>query len=242
MSTTTAATKRPPQTHSLYFPASVAAAIIIAVGFGCSIFPNLLLRLRPAILYLHALTAFAWITLVPYQAWLIRQRKLALHRKIGPYGLALGAVASITAFFTSFILRHESVIRHGNDGRTDARIAFLAIPLTSWAVFTILLALAGFWRNRPGLHRRCIMLSWSALFGAAIARIPVLGGIPFLADFLTVALIATLCVQEYRREHRVHPVYVAGLPAALIALLAGDYLAFVHPAWWVSAARGMIGL
>lgn len=227
---------------SLNFGVSLAAAAIVTLGFSFTIVPDLLLRLRPAVLYLHALTAFAWIVLVVVQAGLIRNRKPALHRKIGVYGLWLGAVVSVTAFFTALILRHDSVIRHGDDGQVEQRIAFLAIPLAGFVIFTVTLALAAYWRNRPALHRRCIMLSWTGLMGAGIARIPVIGDIPYAGNAVPIFLILLLCAQDYWRDRRVHPVYLIGLPLAAAMLQTGDYLYGAHPAWWVAAARALIGV
>jgi hypothetical protein len=227
--------------RNLYFGVSLLSAVIIVGGFSFSVGPDLLFRLRPAVLYLHALTALTWIILVVVQAVLVRNRNVALHRKIGAWGLWLGAVASVTSFFTALILRHDSVIRHGDD-RIVERIAFLSIPLAGFVIFTVTLALAAYWRKRPAFHRRAIMLSWTGLMGAAVARMPVLGDLPFFGDALPDALILLLCAQDYWTERRVHPVYLVGLPLVLVMQIGAAYLYQQHPTWWVATARFMIGV
>jgi uncharacterized membrane protein len=232
-----------PQPRNLVFVVCLLAAVFITFGFSFSIGPDLLFRLRPAVLYLHAATAFAWIVLVVVQAGLIRNRKPALHRKIGVWGLWLGAAAAVTSFFTALILRHDSVIRHGADGHVDERIAFLAIPLNGFVIFSVALALAAYYRNRPALHRRFIMLSWAGLIGAAAARIPGLGDvIPAAGKVLPDLPIAVLCVHELLTRRRVHPVYLLGLPLIVAFQLASEYLVNAHPGWWVATARWMIGV
>jgi hypothetical protein len=232
-----------PQPRNFVFAVCLAAALFITFGFSFTIGPDLLFRLRPAVLYLHVATAFAWIALVVVQAGLIRNRKPALHRKIGFWGLWLGAVAAATSFVTALILRHDSVIRHGEDGHVDERIAFLAVPLNGFVIFSVALALAAYWRNRPALHRRLIMLSWAGLIGAAAARIPGLDDtVP--AAFITLPdlPIAILCLHELLTTRRLHPVYLAGLPLIVALQLVTQYLFGAHPAWWVATARWMIGL
>jgi hypothetical protein len=224
------------------FVVSLLAAALIIFGFSFSVGPDLLFRLRPAVLYLHALTAVTWVVLVVVQAGLVRKRNLALHRKIGVYGLWLGAVVSATSFLTALILRHDSVIRHGNDGRVDARIAFLSIPLAGFVVFTATLALAAYWRNRPALHRRCIMLSWTGLMGAALARMPFLDGVKHAETVLTIGLVIALCGQDWWTARRLHPLYLISLPLILAVQQGADYLFSSHPAWWVATARAMIGV
>ena len=49
--------------------------------------------------HLHAATAFAWLLLLIAQAWLMRRRNFALHRKLGRSSLALAPLFVVTGLF-----------------------------------------------------------------------------------------------------------------------------------------------
>lgn len=234
----TAARSAPPRTLTLGI--ALLAVATIFFGFGFSIVPEVVLRLRPAVLYLHVLTAVSWVGLFAVQAVLVRRRDLALHRRLGHWGLWLGGVVSVTAFATALLLRREGVLAHP-DGSVG-RIAFLAVPLTAFLIYTLALGAAAFWRNRAAYHRRAIMLAGVLLMSPALARVPGVLDVPVLTAIIPDLLILLLCVQEYRTERRVHLVYLVGLPIALALQLNAFYLFLGRPAWWVGTARALIGV
>ena len=213
----------------------------IFFGFSFSVWPTLLARARPAVLYVHAATAAGWLALLVAQVVLVRRGQVATHRKVGTYGLWLGAVASVTAFATALILRHESVVVLHPGDRTIERIAFLAVPLNGFLGFTVGLALAAWWRRRSAFHRRAMMFAAVSLMGAGIARIPVLGDVPLFGNIAPIVVLAVLAAHDWRTTGRVHPVYLWGLPLFAGMEAFSIYLSGNHPAWWVATARWMIG-
>ena len=213
----------------------------IFFGFSFTIWPSVLARARPAVLYAHVVTAAGWLALLVAQVMLVRLGQVALHRRIGTYGLWLGAVASVTSFATALILRHESVVVNHPGDRTIERIAFLAVPLNGFACFTAALALAALWRRRPAFHRRAMMLAAVSLMGAGIARIPVLGDLAYAGNVIPVLVVLALSAQDWRTTGGVHAVYRWGLPLFAGMEVLSTYLADGHPAWWVATARWMIG-
>jgi uncharacterized membrane protein YozB (DUF420 family) len=212
----------------------------IFFGFSFTIWPEVLSRARPAVLYLHVLTAASWLLLLVAQVVLVRRGEVAQHRRLGTYGLWLGAVASATSFFAALILRHESVVILHPGDRTIERTAFLAIPLEGFVTFTVALALAAWWRRRPALHRRAMMMAAVSLMGAGIARIPLPGDAPIFRDAVPALVVLALAVHDWRTMGRVHPVYLWGLPLLVGMSALSDYLFIQHPAWWVASARWMI--
>ncbi len=236
---TTTAIKPVPGNFTLI--ATLLIAGLIFFGFSFTIWPDLLARARPAVLYGHAATAAGWLALLVAQVALVRRGRVALHRRIGPYGLWLGAAASATSFVAALILRHESVVNHPGV-RTVERIAFLAVPLAGFVAFTVALTLAARWRRQPAFHRRAMMLAAVSLMGAGIARIPVLGDQLFSGDIAQALTILVLAAHDYRTMGRVHPVYLAGLPLFVGLSAVTDYLFLEHPDWWVATARSMIGV
>ena len=151
-----------------------ACTTLIFFGFSFTFVSEILLRVRPLVLYVHVATAASFMILVVVQAALVMRRKLALHRRIGELGFYLGTIAAVSAFASSLVLRHDSVMSHTADQRI-ASIAFLSIPLNGVIAFSILLACAYFWRHKSAVHRRCILLAAAVLTLPAVARIPVIG-------------------------------------------------------------------
>jgi hypothetical protein len=231
-----------PTANNFTLGVTLLIAATVFFGFSFTIYPDVLARLRPAVLYLHVISAAGWLLLLVAQVVLVRQRKVAQHRRVGVYGLWLGAIASVSSFATALVLRHESVIRHGPNDRFIERIAFLSVPLAGFLIFTGALALAALWRRRPAFHRRAIMLAAVVLMEPGLARVPVLGDLPHFPDGAPILVLLLLCAHDYWSERRIHPVYLAGVPIAIAVLELGLYLADAHPAWWVAMARLMIGV
>jgi hypothetical protein len=235
MSATTLRTRR--GNFTLGFTILVTATVFF--GFGIEFLPRVIRQLRPLVLYGHVATAAAWMLLLIAQAGLARSGKIALHRKLGVWGLWLGAIAAVTAFATALVLRHDSVVSHGAD-QAIRRIAFLSIPLNGFVAFSVALGLAAYWRTRPAYHRRCMMLAAVALLGPGLARIPLLDAIPGGADTVQVATLAVLCIHDFWTERRLHRVYLAGVPLMIALGISSIYLYVAQPAWWVATSRWMI--
>jgi hypothetical protein len=237
MSTTTLRPR--PGNFTLGFIVLVTATVFF--GFGINFVPLVIKQLRPAVLYVHLVTAASWMLLLIAQAALARQGKIALHRKIGVYGLWLGTIAAISAFATALVLRHDSVVGHGTD-QAVRRIAFLSIPLHGFVAFSVSLGLAAFWRTRPAYHRRCMMLAAVALLGPGLARIALVDTIPGGANTVQLATLAVLCGHDLWTQRRLHRVYLAGVPLMIALGGVSMYLYVARPAWWVAAARWMIAI
>jgi uncharacterized membrane protein YozB (DUF420 family) len=218
-----------------------SCAALIFFGFSFTFVPEVIDRVRPVVLYLHIAAAAAWLVLVIAQAVLAMQHNFALHRRIGAYGFGLGALAAITAFITALVLRHDSVVTHGADGRAE-RIAFLAVPLSSAIVFSAALACAWVWRHRPHVHRRCLLLATAVLTLPAVARIPVVSDLGPAALLPTDLLVLTLIGVDLWRERAVHRVYWIGAPAVVAMQMLAIFLIVAHPQWWVRTAALMIAV
>jgi uncharacterized membrane protein YozB (DUF420 family) len=214
------------------------SAVLVFFGFSFTFVSEVIHQSKPFWLHLHIATATAWVILVIVQAALVMTRRLELHRRVGAYGFVLGSTAAVMATITALVLRHDSVVAHGANRRIE-RIAFLSIPLNTAVVFSVLLACAYVWRQRPPIHRRCMLLAAAVLTLPAAARIPVIGDMP---NLLTDLLIAILCGVDIWRERSLHRVYWIGVPAVIAMQILTLWLSLSHPDWWVRAATLMIGV
>jgi uncharacterized membrane protein YozB (DUF420 family) len=189
----------------------------------------------PLILYVHALASSAWLFLFIAQSTLVRTRNVRLHRRLGPWGLALGAAVCLVGLDTVYVMRWRDI----ESGGGEAAVAFLSIPLDSLAGFAIPFLMAAWWRKMPEIHRRLMLLATCTLTFAALSRVPALGdsGAPVVTD----ALLIAAALADWLGTRRIHPVYAIGIPAEIALQLLSSYLALAAPPLWLAIARFLLG-
>jgi hypothetical protein len=189
----------------------------------------------PLILYVHALVSSGWLFLFVVQSALVRTRNVRLHRRLGVWGLALGAAVSVVGLDTVYVMRWRDI----ESGGGEAAVAFLSIPLDSLIGFAIPFLMGAWWRKKPEIHRRLMLLATCTLTFAALARVPALGdsGAPVITDTLMIAAAAA----DWLGTRRVHPVYAIGIPAEIAIQLLSSYFAQTAPPTWMVIARFLLG-
>src|SRR5271156_805482 len=75
-------------------PMLLIIVALILYGFGHTVDDTLFAPANapPAILYMHSLLSVAWLGLLVVQSTLVRAGNAALHRRLGVWGVAFGAV------------------------------------------------------------------------------------------------------------------------------------------------------
>jgi hypothetical protein len=76
-----------------YFWMSLPITAVVVYGFSFTVNANLFHppSPRPAILYVHAVLFTGWLVFLLVQSALVRTRNVKVHRKLGWFGLAVGA-------------------------------------------------------------------------------------------------------------------------------------------------------
>ena len=188
--------------------------------------------------HFHVLVYVGWLILYTVQSTLPMIRKGRLHRKLGRFGIGYGVLVWFTGIFVT-VSRFADRVRLGE--LDEARIRTLP-PLTDMLVFPILFGLAIYYRTRPDLHKRYMVLAGTMLMVAAVARM-VLNGIiaespvAFLLIWLSPVLIAVIHDAWFQR--RLHPVYGFGMIA--LSLVSMRMLLIETDAWrtitrWAASA------
>jgi hypothetical protein len=232
MEATRARSALPPISFNAGYALLVAA--IIFYGFGHTVGSTLIhyKTSPPPILYLHAILASLWVLLFVLQTFLVGARHVRLHRRIGPWGLALGCAVILVGAATAIVMRQRSVAEHG---ATPDVVAFLAVPLfNSLLSFAIPFLIAAALRKRAQWHRPMMLIGATALTMAAQARIPWMP--PPVSLVITDGLMIVAALHDWGQRRRLSPAWYWGIPA-MAALQAGSlYLAFAAPAGWVKIA------
>jgi uncharacterized membrane protein YozB (DUF420 family) len=225
--------------HGLYAWVAVAAALIIFAGFARTFYlrsvfgaPSL-----SALLVVHGVVMTMWMVLFIAQVGLVAAGRTDLHKRLGPFGLALailvicvGVVASLDA---------------GRRGASPApgvpALVFMAIPLFDMPVFAVLVGIALWKRRRPDIHKRLMLLATLGLLTPGIARIPLAliqqGGPPM---FFGLALFfPLLCIAiDTARGRRLHPAF--GWGGALVILMLPLRLLIAGTPAWTQFARWLV--
>jgi uncharacterized membrane protein YozB (DUF420 family) len=172
------------------FVAAIVAAIllIVLVGFSRSFFLMPLFGTKPEwaakepIFYLHGTVFSLWFALLAYQAFLVRNHSLRLHRKLGYAGAALGTAIVLLGIYVAVRAANRP---GGFLGVPFPPEHFLAVPILGMTLFAVLLTLAVVNRHQPASHKRLMLLASIDLLGAPIARIPLMmPSLPFWIDTL----------------------------------------------------------
>jgi hypothetical protein len=197
----------------------------------------------PLILHIHAAAFVGWLGLLTLQILLIRNRKPALHMKMGWIGLTLVPVMAYSGIAAE-LYSQRFYIQRDNDG-----LDFFILPLMYTVTFP-LLALAGllFARRDPAAHKRLILMATTVIVGAAYAR---WWGEPLTAAFGddyvgmvinsftgTNLILAMAVAYDAVTRGRPHRVYLIGIPLILASQLLSSWI--YHASWWLPISRVLI--
>jgi hypothetical protein len=157
-------------------------------------------------------------------------------RRIGLASIALAASMFVVGIATAIVMRKYRVAH--DPGETPA---FLAIPFNDLFDFTILYALAVWWRKRPEYHRRLMLFAAIALTGAAFARfLLAMMNNPWFFYVGTYLLVLIAALRDLLTIRRIHPVYLYGLPLMMADEYGGVWLLTHQPAPWLAICRFLI--
>jgi hypothetical protein len=244
--------------HDRHLPwIGVALAVMVFVAFTPTYFMPVAAGEfgRPAILHVHGALFFAWPVLFAVQAFLATRGRIQTHRSMGLLGIALatGMVFSGLAAIAS-TLRLAEQTAQPEQGNALALVAFSGVLM-----FAVFVTAAVAYRHRRDIHQRLMLLATLAMVQAASARfiaLIVFGGLPAqqegapppLAIWLVAVphllvdaiVLAAVCLYDWRKRGRVHPVYVVG--GALLMLVQGSRHLIVDSDAWRNACAMLLGL
>jgi hypothetical protein len=226
------ATGRPRKSLDRFFYLGMAllVAAVVIFGFSHTIGGNLLHpdTPRPWILPIHAIVFSSWVALFITQSALVRASKVAVHRRLGIFGAALGGILPFLGVTTALVMQHW------HDQGQVANDAGLSLPFNDMLTFSIAFGLAICWRRRPEFHRRLMLIATCCLTGAAFARFPE-SMVPDNAFYACVDLLVLLGIlRDFVVTRRVHAVYRYGLPCMMASQAVAQYLMLARPPLWLA--------
>ena len=186
-----------------FIAVAVAAAVTIFFGFAPTYYlkPLYGTQALSGLLHLHGALFTSWIVLLVAQVSLVAARRTDVHRRLGVAGGVLAGVMTVLAYLVSV-----DAARRGSTIPGMSPAAFLAIPLATVVVFPSLVGAALWFRRRPDIHKRLMIISTAELLPAGIGRLPAMANAGPLGFFggadLLVVLTAVYDLAVLGRVHR----------------------------------------
>ena len=221
---------------------SIAVVITVFAGFAPTYYLRPHFTTAPLIplLHLHGFVFTSWIVLFATQTTLVAAHRIDLHRRLGILGGVIATLMVLIGFATAVIRASQGATPVPN----VSSLSFLVVPLGDMFVFSVLIGAGFYYRRRPDVHKRLMMLATISLLAAAIARLPfaiMQVGPPAFFGFTDLFIV--ICVLydliTLRRIHRATA--LAGLliisSQPLRLMLGGTHLWLNFAAWlthWVS--------
>ncbi len=226
-----------------YTSMGLAIAALVVWGFAPSFYLSRWMVAPPTtpevgvLLQVHGAVFTAWIALMVIQPMLIASRNVAIHRKLGIFGAGVAAAMVVLGNIAAVAAMHGGFLGLGDP------MVFYAVPFFAINSFAVTIFLAVRWRNYAETHKRLILLSNSALLGAAIARIPlaaIQSSAPFSFIFGPDLIILAGIVYDWRTRGRVHRVWIWGGGAMVASQIV--MMAVMGTPWWHLFAESMAAL
>jgi len=173
-----------------------------------------------AVTHLHAALMLSWFAMLFVQPWLVRSRRVALHRSVGTLSYALVPVLILSCLWLSRIRMA---------GATPQSFGFqsfiLYLGVAASAIFLLSWALAIGYRRNTALHARYMVGTALTLIDPALARLliatmPDLGPwVPWISYGLLFVILGVLIWRDRGRHGQRAFVVLAVLFAINFALL-----------------------
>ncbi len=217
----------------------------IVLGFGSDLVKHCATPhvAYPLIVHFHAVAFGGWLAVLTTQIWLIRKRRLDVHRKLGMAALGLAGIMIVLGPATAIAMQRAQL------GTVESDPSFLAAQLLSILSFAGLAASAFVMRNNPSAHKRLMLLATLVISDAGFARwlgsdVHALLGSGFAGTLGTIylgsdVLVASLGVYDLVTRHRLHSSYVTGVTWLVIIQLTATFL--MRDPHWKIVALTLIG-
>jgi hypothetical protein len=213
----TAGTRRRPADRWFYVGVTSSVILLNVVSFGPSIIdPSARTVPLPltSIDLAHVLVSVAWLLVFLAQVTLIATGRPAVHRRVGVLGVLLsGAFIVVTWLMLvegagrGFDLSGDLVPR----GTTVDPGTFLA-PAHALVPFGVFVAAAVWYRRRPAVHKRLMMLAMVSTTGAPVVHLIGHWQLAFLVFPVSqIMLLSLLFIHDRRSQGRLHPVSLWGV-------------------------------
>jgi len=222
--------------RTFYSAMAVAIGLTSLAGFGRTFYLRSVsgTSLSP-LLQVHGAVFTAWLVLFIVQARLVAARRVRLHRQLGVAGAVLAALVLVVGLAAAVDAARRGFAPPG----APPPLVFFAIPVGAVTTFAILVAAALYWRRRPDVHKRLMLMGTISVLTPAIARLPGIAGSAPPVFFAVNDLFVLAClVYDWKVLGRIHratawgaAVFVLSQPVRILIGFSAPWLAFAR---WIT--------
>jgi len=221
-----------------YIGMAVVVAATVFAGFSRTYFLRPYFNIQPLmpLLHLHGIVFTSWLVLYLTQTVLVAAKRTEIHRRLGIVGAVIATLMILIGSMTAIIRAQQGAAPPGG----IPPLVFLAIPLADMLVFASLVSAGFYFRRRPDVHKRLMLLATISILGAAIARLPfafLQAGPPAFFGLTDLFIVACL-IYDLISRGRVHRatawgglIIVASQP---LRLMVGGTDAWIAFATWLT--------
>ena len=215
--------------HRFYVLMAVVVLGIVFSGFSHSFGAHAPARtsVRVAV---HASIFMTWVLLFVTQISLVAAGNVKLHRRLGVFGAMLG-VAMIAS---AFPLAVSAVAR----GLFPNGLEFLLVLFVDLALFGAFLGAAIWYRRRPDLHKRLMLLGMISLLPPAISRWPIAQQHISVIPAVLLLLMAATPVFDYLAGRSIRSVSLWG--GVFVVVSIPLRFAVAHTTLWHRIAQWLL--
>ena len=165
MVTTAASAVRRPRIF--YVGVAGTLLVLVLVGFAPPYSASVSAGTLPPFLHVHAAVFLFWTVLLLVQASLVARGSVALHRRLGVLGASLLPVMLVLGYMTTVFgarrghpgLENPGAARRPKAFRSQDSLAFMTVPLGDLVLLAVFGAIAVWYRKRPEIHKRAMLLA-----------------------------------------------------------------------------------
>ena len=209
--------------HWFYISVGLAMILFNVVAFGPSIVDSSG-RLGPLtpVVAAHGMVSSAFLLLFLMQGTLVATGLTTVHRRLGIVGALLAAAMIVVGYIVSIEWARRGYDISGDlqrfgAGQPPATLGEnLAVGISLFGAFGIVVGAAIWYRRRPDIHKRLMLLAMvGVLTGPPFAHLmghwPVLTAVASVVQLpITILLLSVSAIHDRVTEGRIHPVSLWG--------------------------------
>lgn len=226
--------------RTLYIALALLVPIVVLIGFARTYYLKGFFATPPLpsrLIHFHGIVMTAWVLLFATQVGLVAARRTKTHQRLG----IAGSILALLVFVVGMLTGIQSAARGATSG--PPALQFLIIPFGDMLIFATLVGLALYYRRKPHVHKRLMLLAAVNVLTPAIARIPlsfIYNNGP-LAFFGLTDLVLLVCIAFDTIKHkRLHPVLLWG--GIILIALQPLRLLLSGTTLWLSFAETLVRL
>ncbi len=219
---------RPRRDHVFYTGVAVAVIATVFAGFARTYYlkaytgtPSL-----PVSVHLHGIVFTAWTLLFLGQTVFIGRDRIDMHRRLGALGAALACLMIVLGYEIAIAGARRGFLGQfpNETGSPSDPLGFLIIGLGDLLLFLVFFALGFYYRSKPEIHKRLMLLATINVLPAAVTRVPLGAARLPVAFTLLLAFVVAGPLYDRLSRGRLHPVSVWGGLAILVSVPLRTFL------------------